>query len=356
MRNILFFFSSTVVGGAETNILKISRELTKKGYNVFWCVLVDNGPLFKSLDFELAGVLVSGLYYKQPYKFYKHYKKFVKTNQIEIVFNFGLRVEIISRLISKRYGIKRIVSNIRSTDDWRKWYHIFLDRLTQKSVDLWISNSLRGKEVFIQRERVPENKMIVIYNFYEPPAASYVKKSLNPEQLRIGVLANITKEKGYFDLIPFAQKLSSRKVNFKIIYAGKDKLDGLFMKMIIENRLTNYFNYWGYVSNKESFFSDIDVFLLPSYLEGMPTSVLEALSYEKIVIATDVGGVSEIIEHELNGYLCAPGDIENMVQLACNASEEIANKFCDYNKIQLLSFSKQHIMNQWIRVINTTEQ
>lgn len=352
-KNILFFFSSTVVGGAETNILKISREFTNQGYKVFWCYLLDDGPLLNYLDFQLSGKLETGLFYKTPVKFYRNYDKFVRENKIDVVLNFGLRVEIISRLISKKCGIRKIISNIRSTDDWRKWYHTALDRLTMRSVDLWVSNSYAGKKVFQLREKIAENKIKVIYNFWDDNVKGRITDVYNPDTiLRFGVLANITKEKGYFDLITLSRKLTKLEIKHKFIYAGVDKLNGAFNLAVTENKLEDSFEFLGYIEDKTSFFENIDLFLLPSYLEGMPTVILEAMSFGKPVVASNVGGIPELITNNVNGLLCKPGDIDCFSKSIISITKDKASGFNRENKKILLEFSKDNVMKDWIDIIS----
>ncbi|WP_421941586.1 glycosyltransferase family 4 protein [Pedobacter sp.] len=353
MANILFFFSSTVVGGAETNILKISRELSKDGYRVCWCYLVNDGPLLQLVDFELTDHLETGLFYRSPKAFYKAYKSFIKKNQIDVVLNFGLRAEIGSRLISKRLGVKKIISNIRSTDDWRKWYHTALDRITKSSVDLWVSNSIAGKEVFQKRERIDGDKIEVIYNFYEPPRNFEADiEQVKSDVLRIGVLANITKEKGYFDLIDLSKELDSLGIKHKFIYAGMDKLDGALQIQIDRNGLSERFEYLGYIDDKRFFFNKIDVFILPSYLEGMPTVILEAMAFSKPVVSTKVGGIPEIIDNGKNGYVCLPGDIKCFAKAIMNINDGKSETFELAVEHKLKAFSKDIIMMKWKTVLS----
>jgi glycosyltransferase involved in cell wall biosynthesis len=56
------------------------------------------------------------------------------------------------------------------------------------------------------------------------------------------------------------------------------------------------------------------VFVLPSYFEGSPVAMLEAMSYGKPVISTTVGGIPEIVEPGLNGWLHTPGDREALLK------------------------------------------
>lgn len=353
MKNILFFFSGTLIGGAETNILKISRELSFDGYRIYWCYLINDGPLLDLVDFELKDHLETGLFYKSPKSFLTKYKAFIKKNEIDVVLNFGLRTEIISRLVSKKFGVKKMISNIRSTDDWRKWYHTALDRVTKSSVDLWISNSIAGKSIFNARERIAKDKIKVIYNFYETPENHESQlNSVKSDVLKIGILANITKEKGYFDLIPLSKALEDIGMAHQFIYAGIDKLNGAFEAEVEKNGLSDKFEYIGYISEKKIFFDRIDLFLLPSYLEGMPTVILEAMAFKKPVISTTVGGIPELIESGKNGYLCSPGDIRCFVQSIQSLYDGKSNFFEQECERRLKEFSKENIMMKWKEAIS----
>ncbi|SMC79205.1 glycosyltransferase family 4 protein [Pedobacter nyackensis] len=352
MKNILFFFSSTLVGGAETNILKISRELSLDGYHIYWCYLMDDGPLLDLVDFELKDHLETGLFYKSPMAFFSKYKAFIEKNEIDVVLNFGLRTEIISRLVSKKFGVKKMVSNIRSTDDWRKWYHTTLDRLTKSSVDLWVSNSIAGKRIFHKRERISEDKIKVIYNFYESPESHEVQINLiKPGILKIGILANITREKGYFDLIDLSKELESMGIAHQFTYAGIDKLNGAFEAELEKNGLSDKFEYMGYIKKKKTFFDQIDLFLLPSYLEGMPTVILEAMAFKKPVISTTVGGIPELIDNGKNGYLCPPGNIKCFAQSIESVYHGKSVSFQEECEQRLKEFSKESIMTKWKEAI-----
>jgi len=353
MKNVLFLFSDTIVGGAETNILKISRELRKLGYNIYWCFLENNGALLSLVDFELKSTKEIGLFYKQPITSFRCYKKLVKEKNIDIVFNFGLKVEAFSRLLSKRFGIKKIISNIRSTDDWRKWYHTLLDNVTNGSVDLWVANSKKGKSAFVQREQLKPEKVAVIYNFIDIPIDSSISRlGLSPKNKRItiGVLANITKNKGYFDLVELSKSLSRRRIGHLFIFGGTDKTEGRFFDVVKSEGIEDKFNYLGYISDKSDFFKKIDIFLLPSYLEGMPTAVLEAMAHGKPVVSTLVGGIPELITNGKEGILVYPGDIEAMADGIENVFKYPDNYVaCAKKKLEF--FKKDKIVHQWIDVI-----
>jgi glycosyltransferase involved in cell wall biosynthesis len=307
--------------------------------------------MLQLVDFDLK-VLETGIYYKDFFRFRKNYVDFIKKNQIECVLNFGLRVEIISRLLSKAAGARKIISNIRSTDDWRKFYHTFLDRMTKFSVDHWVSNSNAGKLIFHKRERIPSHRIDVIYNFIDlhKPLTSLGRRS--NKKIYIGILANITVEKGYLDLIPLSKLLIQRGIDHVFVCGGKDMMDTRFHQAIAENKVEDYFELLGYICDKNSFFASVDLFLLPSYLEGMPTVIFEAMSMGIPVISTNVGGIPELIEDGVNGLLFRPGNIQAMFEsiilmLQPGQSEKLRE--CALKRLD--QFSKYNIINQWEKVI-----
>lgn len=348
MSNILFFFSTTNIGGAETNILKLSKEFENRGHKIYWAFLDNPGPMLQLADSRFTYLHFRFNFLRLPFSILSYYR-FIKRNNIECVLNFGIRVEIISRILSKRSGVKRIISNIRSTDDWRNSFHTCIDRITSNSVDVWISNSLAGKQAFHKREKVPLNKIQVIYNFIElPNRTDIVSKNLKSGVFRIGILANVLEEKGYLDLIKISAELKRENLFHIIKYAGRDEMNGLFERLIESNNLKDNFDKLGYINNKDSFFDGIDVFLLPSYLEGFPTSVLEAISYGKPVVVSNVGGIPEIIKDKKNGFICEPGDIRGFVYSILQLRNyEVYESIVRNGFLSLKEFEKELIIAQW---------
>ncbi len=84
----------------------------------------------------------------------------------------------------------------------------------------------------------------------------------------------------------------------------------------------------GFHTNVKSWYQSADIFCLPSWSEGMPVSILEAMSAGLVVIASQVGGIPELIEHEHSGFLMPPGDPERLCELITRAIED--RRFVQY--------------------------
>lgn len=125
-------------------------------------------------------------------------------------------------------------------------------------------------------------------------------------------LGRITQQKGIYDLLGVLKKNKDFFENrIKVKIGGNDEIEKL-KEIIKSGNLENFVEYIGWIEGekKNELFNSSDVYILPSYYEGLPISILEAMSYSRPVIATAVGGIPEVIESHVNGILIQPGDLE----------------------------------------------
>ncbi|WP_303179928.1 glycosyltransferase family 4 protein [uncultured Butyricimonas sp.] len=130
--------------------------------------------------------------------------------------------------------------------------------------------------------------------------------------LHLLFLGVITKEKGIFDLVNVINEHKEElkgKCTLIIGGSGIEKNINQLVRYIEENCLHDLIDYKGWVNNetKELVFAESNVFILPSYMEGLPISILEAMSNEMPIISTFVGGIPAIVTTN-NGVLVRPGD------------------------------------------------
>lgn len=136
---------------------------------------------------------------------------------------------------------------------------------------------------------------------------------------------DLTKKKGIFDLLDVMTEIAKIDSDAKL-YIGSNERKEKVNRIIKEYRLNNNVEYLGWIDEKlkKEVLKEATIFVLPSYYEGMPMSVLEAMAYKNIVISTNVGGVPEIIENGYNGFLIEPGDkkeLFNKIEKNINGNE-----------------------------------
>ena len=140
----------------------------------------------------------------------------------------------------------------------------------------------------------------------------------------------IGEKKGIYDLLSAIKLLINKGYFIRLNIAGTGGVDRLRYEI---NRLKigHFVEYLGWIDENErdAILKKTDVFVLPSYAEGMPMSILEAMSYGIPVVSTTVGGIPELVVDGETGILIRPGDInslsESIEYLILN--EDIRKKF-----------------------------
>jgi glycosyltransferase involved in cell wall biosynthesis len=117
-------------------------------------------------------------------------------------------------------------------------------------------------------------------------------------------------DKGIFDLLQVLKDHKAELFNRIKLFIGGSGQTGQLEKMIEADDLGEMVEFKGWVTGREKdrLLQFSDVFVLPSYYEGSPVSVLEAMSYGTPVISTTVGGIPEVVQAGFNGWLHSPGD------------------------------------------------
>lgn len=132
------------------------------------------------------------------------------------------------------------------------------------------------------------------------------------EKIYITTMGLLSQRKGTFDLIDVAAKLKGEMDSkYKFMLAGDGEIEKAKRK-ISDLGLEDLFIIPGWISDEkkiEEIYKKSIIYILPSYNEGMPMSVLEAMSYGLPVISTNVGSISLVVKEE-NGFVVEPGDIE----------------------------------------------
>jgi glycosyltransferase involved in cell wall biosynthesis len=204
-----------------------------------------------------------------------------------------------------------------------------LDFLTSGLTDLYISNSEAGRLMTHQREHIPLSKLLTIPNgidlaVFNPDrvarSSTSQKQSLGiePDAPVVGIVANFRKMKGHITIIDALTRVQKHFPHIRCIFVGeafvKEPLYGAELRQYVGQRgLDHMVIFTGARRDIPEILSLFDVFLLPSLWEGLPTSVLEAMCMKIPVVASAVGGTSEIVEDGRTGLLIPP---QNPIALA----------------------------------------
>lgn len=158
------------------------------------------------------------------------------------------------------------------------------------------------------------------------------KETINKyeENINILFLAVLIERKGIFDLIEAAKLINNEnklgKYNINFIIAGSGEQEQKCKEIVHHYGLEEQFKFVGWVNGEEKkkLLKNSHIFVLPSYNEGLPVAILEAMSYGIPVISTNVGSIEEAVKHEYTGFIHSPGDIsmiKKYIEILINDSE-----------------------------------
>lgn len=122
----------------------------------------------------------------------------------------------------------------------------------------------------------------------------------------IGTIARLAPQKGLCYLIKAMKQVIHSKPNTILVIAGDGPLRDELEDLASEEDVLSHIRFLGFVQDIGSLLELIHMFVLPSWTEGLPITILEALLAGKAVVATKVGGIPEVIENERNGLLVEP--------------------------------------------------
>lgn len=176
-------------------------------------------------------------------------------------------------------------------------------QLTAAAAVLVLSESWR---LFV-REVAPKARVIVLPNYVEMPELNKTPNSAG--KVNVLFLGLVGENKGIYDLLS-AFAAAVIHVPQLFLYIGGNGDVERARAFAFELGLASQVEFLEWVSGetKNDLLHDAAIFVLPSYNEGLPVSVLEAMSWAIPVITTPVGGIPELIEDHVSGFLVAPGD------------------------------------------------
>jgi glycosyltransferase involved in cell wall biosynthesis len=192
-------------------------------------------------------------------------------------------------------------------------------------------------------------RLIILPNIIDYPIKH--EGSVKSEVITLLFLGLICKPKGIFDLIEvIANNKDKYRSRIKLLIAGNGEVQHL-KDMIAKNHIEDIVEFLGWISHegKANVLNDSDIYILPSYHEGLPISILESMAYGKAIISTNVGGIPEIVRNKENGILINSGNLKQIEQaidfflknpeqlvLYGEASKRIVQKFLPHEVIKEL--------------------
>lgn len=355
-----------VCGGIGYYVYNLSKILKKRGYTV---TVLTRGSIFKGIyTIELDGINIWKIRYFPIYPFHvrfhgyflndillKNKKKFdiihfhsplvpfLKTNLPTVVTQHGTVLGDTSN--STNQDLASIVTKIFA----REFIALDYEVLSNSDVITTVSNSCMNEI----KTMLPEKKEIHVIGNGVDTTLFRPDPTINRDLKTILYTGRLDSRKGIYDLIISAQEVCKKFPDSKFIITGKGPNREYLEKIITKLRLNENVIFTGYISKNMllKLYQSSTLYVLPSYYEGLPTTLLEAMSCGLPSIATNVSGSSEVIINNQNGILVPPKCPEELSMKIINLLES------KEDRDRLAKSARNHIINNydWNKIVDKIE-
>ncbi|WP_242320274.1 glycosyltransferase [Bacillus cereus group sp. BfR-BA-01349] len=305
-RRILVISPSFECGGAEKYVCWLMNKLVEEGKEVVF--LSSGGVLVQQLNSKIhfiqLPILKKSLY--SLLKLSYEIRKIVKRYKIQVIHSQSVFTTIMGKLLTPHMPIIVTIHGLR-----KKHYP-----LANVLVKIFATKIIAVSEEIEHEMSYPmdvRNKLEVIYNATKIPEEN-VEKCSQDGPITIGVIARLHEEKGHMILLKAFQKLLGSNSNIELYIIGngpeREKLEAWVQREEIDKKVI----FTGFQTDVAGILKGLDIVVLPSFREGLPLAILEAMSYGKCIIATNVGGIPEAIDDGHSGLLCKSGDVQGLLE------------------------------------------
>lgn len=303
------------MGGAEKQVCLLADKFADLGHEVTLigltgCVIVK--PSEQSIELIELGMQ------KTPLGFIRAYlqlRKIIAKNKPDVLHSHMFHANIMARLLRLTTKIKKLICTAHNTNEGG-WLRMYLYSITDFLVDTNTNVSLEAVESFIIKKAVKNGNMQVVYNGIDTDTF-IVKNNLSgisiPKDKFVFIaVGRLAEQKDYPNLLNAAALLKETNADFVILIVGEGGLKSELQRLVIELKLSKQVYFLGIREDIPELMNAADTFLLSSAWEGFGLVVAEAMACEKSVIATDCGGVAEVIGN--CGTLVPPQNSQALAQ------------------------------------------
>ena len=318
-------------GGAKRIIWNIAKFINKEYFACILCFLAKKETEIPSFQYMQDGDIK---YYVLPCRRFIDLAqiitifKIIKKNKIKIIHCHDYKANLFGLIMKLILPKIKLITTIHGyiENTLRGKFYYWLDKRIVRFFDRIIVVSSATRKLFPSyNKKIKLIHNAIDINYWKTNSS---KKNFYSKLFVVGYVGRISKEKGWREFVMIAHKLLQNDKDFIFIVAG-DGTDKEKMQFLTkELKIHSYFNFIGKVENIKTIYEKIDLLLLPSWTEGLPLTLLEANAMSIPVVATDVGGVRDLIQHGYNGFLAKKGDIKSLVEyiLFLKNNQEYARK------------------------------
>ncbi len=307
-------------GGAESNLLSVAKHVNRERYNVEIGCLVE-GQVADTFKGNGLPVTIIGMKNKWDVSAIVHLVQLLKEKKVDVLHTclyasntYGRIAAILARTpvsLAWEHGLAQFLKLPR---------HIWVDRVLNKFTDAITAPSLAVRKSIVEVEKIGETKIQVVYNGVEirpldPYFDSTAKKTelgLRPEDRVLPYIANLGPAKGHKYFLPSIREVVKAFPDVKFLFVGEGPFRGEIEKDVERLGIKENVLLCGFRKDIPEILSIAEFYVHPTTREALGIAVLEAMAMGRAVVASNTGGIPEVVVEGETGLLVEPKDHEAM--------------------------------------------
>ncbi|MDO6542474.1 glycosyltransferase [Photobacterium sanguinicancri] len=356
---VVLFITGLGMGGAENLVVNLADNYSNKGYDVTIIYAFKEQLVFpknKNIDIFSLGVTTYWDFVSACY----HFRTIVNRIKPDVVHSHMFHANILARLMKPFCKYRRLINTAHSTNEGGR-FRMFLYRVTDSLSDMMTNVSQEAVDVFIHKGAAKAKKIIAVENGIDTNEFTFSKNirdayraqlHLSNDDKLILAIGSLRAAKDYPNLLNALALLKDKHENIKLIIIGDGPLKYDLGCLVDKLKLGDIVEFLGVRYDIPEFLSACDVFVLSSYYEGFGLVVAEAMSCERAVVATDCGGVKEVVGTcgilvEKSNY----NELANLLSQAIELSDTALEKIGVDSRNRIINnFSIESTANNYIEL------
>lgn len=312
--NILYLVIGLGIGGTEIQLLELLKKLDREKYNPVVCCIKEKGVLAD--DIEKMGIRVESLSIRNRFNFLalSRLVRILRREGIDILHTFLFWANILGRLAGRMAQVPIIISGERCINLRKKKVAILIDKFTSRWTDKIVVISKAIKNTLVEREKISSEKIKVIYNGIDLSNFGVENKREKDSIPRVGIVGRLHPDKGHRYFLEAAAQIIKKEPKIEFLIVGNGPLRKELEALSNELGLSGKVIFAGECRDILKIISSLDILVLSSLEEGLGNVLLEAMACGRPVIATEVGGVPEVVLDGETGILVPPKSPDTLAQ------------------------------------------
>jgi sugar transferase (PEP-CTERM/EpsH1 system associated) len=316
MKNVLHLCESSDTGGAESVLISLVERLDKSRYSSMVCLLSEGWLKTQLEKRQVETVVIPQLRSLDVAWLFRLYR-LLKDREIHVMHSHEFATNVYAGFLSRLTGVPLVATAHGKNYYGDKWRRRAAYRFVARQATM-VAVSHDLKRFLVERIGIPPGSIRVVHNGidlsrYAVHDENHVVRAelgISAGQRVIGTVGNLFAVKGQTYLLRACKAVASAYPNCVLLVAGEGEQLGPLEKEAFDLGIAGDVKFLGFRDDVPSLLQAMEVFVLPSLSEGLPLSILEALALQKPVVATNVGGIPEIVEDGATGYLVPPRNPE----------------------------------------------